>query len=247
MCVYSFTPTFVMPLFFLSQRFAKCSNICTDSCFSQVFSRENFGFMKGCYDLHNLEITTDISWWSKLGLKDISNRIILPQCYLSLIIDTYLIASLSLRSPEILYWCHLKDALEKKETTTKYGHWEFYKFPFQNRYVSCGEDNVLLRLCWSQLQNFHLSKPLYIVTSQRRSQGDYTYNIPNVGAISSNSWIIPIAGSFVPFVLEMVQNSFLRIKDYKSCLLWVIIDFWGVPPSFFFLSIPRYVVGVLYF
>ena len=31
----------------------------------------------------------------------------------------------------------------------------------------------------------------------------------------------------------MVQNSFLRIKDYKSCLLWVIIDFWGVPPFFF--------------
>ena len=26
-------------------------------------------------------------------------------------------------------------------------------------------------------------------------------------------------------VLEMVQNSFLKIKDYKSCLLWVIIDF----------------------
>ena len=192
-CVRIFIHTNVCDAFvFLSQRFAKCSNICTDSCFSQVFSRENFGFMKGCYDLYNLEITTDISWWSKLGLKDISNRIILPQCYLSLIIDTYLIASLSLRSPEILYLCHLKDALEKKETTTKYGHWEFYKFPFQNRYVSCGEDNVLLRLCWSQLQNFHLSKPLYIVTSQRRSQGDYTYNIPNVGAISSNSWIKPM-------------------------------------------------------
>lgn len=40
-----------------------------------------------------------------------------------------------------------------------------------------------------QLYNFHLNKPLYIVTSQRRIQGD---NVSNVGAISPNGWIKPM-------------------------------------------------------
>ena len=91
-----------------------------------------------------------------------------------------------------------------------------------------------------QLHNVLLSKPLYIVTSQRRIQGYYTYNVPNVGAISSIRWIKP---DRVSCVLEMVQNSFLRIKYHKTCLLWVIIDFRGNPHPF--SSIPRDVVSVL--
>ena len=48
----------------------------------------------------------------------------------------------------------------------------------------------------------------------------------------------------VPYVLDMAQNSFLRIRDYKSYLLWVIIDFPEYPKPF--SSLPRDLKGVLF-
>lgn len=47
-------------------------------------------------------------------------------------------------STEILYSYPVQpnDTLQKKETNTQYGHWEYYKCPVQNWFVSCGADNV---------------------------------------------------------------------------------------------------------
>ena len=70
-------------------------------------------------------------------------------------------------STEILYSCpvHPKDTLQKKETNTQYGPWEYYKCPVRNCYVSCGVDNVeyYLDSAKHKLHNFFLSKPVHIM------------------------------------------------------------------------------------
>jgi len=70
-------------------------------------------------------------------------------------------------STEILYSCpvHPNGALQKKETNSQYGHWEYYKCPVQNCFVSCGVDNVELYLdsVKRQLHNFYLVKPVHIM------------------------------------------------------------------------------------
>lgn len=57
-------------------------------------------------------------------------------------------------SSEIL---HPNDTLEKRETKTEYFHWEYYKCPVQNCFVSCGMDNVeyYLESAIHQLHNFY--------------------------------------------------------------------------------------------
>ena len=68
---------------------------------------------------------------------------------------------------EILYSCpvHPNDTLQKKETNTQYGHWEYYKCPVQNCFVSCGVDNVepYLDSVKRQLHKFYLAKPVHII------------------------------------------------------------------------------------
>jgi len=70
-------------------------------------------------------------------------------------------------SAEILYSCpvHPNDTLQKKETNTQYSHWECYKCPIQNCYVSCGVDNVenYVESTNRQLHNPYLSKPVHIM------------------------------------------------------------------------------------
>ena len=68
---------------------------------------------------------------------------------------------------QILYSCprHPNDTLEKKETNTQYGYWEYYKCPVRNCYVSCGVDNAeyYLDSAKHKLHNFFLSKPVHIM------------------------------------------------------------------------------------
>ena len=68
---------------------------------------------------------------------------------------------------QILYSCpvHPNDTLQKKDTNTQYGHWEYYKCPVRNCYVSCGVDNVeyYLDSAKHKLHNFFLSKPVHIM------------------------------------------------------------------------------------
>ena len=70
-------------------------------------------------------------------------------------------------STEILYSCpvHPNDTLQKKETNTQYGHWEYYICPVRNCYDSCGVDNVeyYLDSAKHKLHNFFLSKPVHIM------------------------------------------------------------------------------------
>ena len=70
-------------------------------------------------------------------------------------------------STEILYSCpvHPNDTLHKKETDTYFGHWEYYKCPVQNCFVSCGVDNIeyYLESAKCQLHNFYLAKPMHVM------------------------------------------------------------------------------------
>ena len=70
-------------------------------------------------------------------------------------------------STEILYCCpvHSNDTLQKKETNTQYGHWEYYKCPVRNCFVSCGVDNVeyYLESAKCQLHSFYLAKPMHVM------------------------------------------------------------------------------------
>ena len=69
---------------------------------------------------------------------------------------------------KILYSCplHLNDTLQKKETTTQYGQWVYYKCPVQNYFVIVsGLDNVeyYLESAKHQLHHFYLTKPVHIM------------------------------------------------------------------------------------
>ena len=70
-------------------------------------------------------------------------------------------------STDMLYSCpvHPNDTLQRKETNTQYGHWEYYKSPVRNCYVSCGVDNVeyYLDSVKRQLHNFYLVKPVHVM------------------------------------------------------------------------------------
>ena len=127
------------------------------------------------------------------------------------------------REPEILYFWHPKDRLEKKGTTTEYGHWEFYKCSCQNRYVSCGVDNSLLR----QL------RPEQTLVHHHQSEKESKEIIPTMSQTLLQ--FLPMAGSSLWQSVTRFGDGtklFLRIKDYKSYLLWVIIDFLGYPHPF---------------
>ena len=125
--------------------------------------------------------------------------------------DTRLLPTLG--STAILYSCpnHPNDTLEKKETITKYDHWECYKYPVQNCYVSCGVDNLehCLDSAKHPLHNIHLSKPLHITTSQRGIQGDFTHNVPNVRWCDFFQWLNQAYGR-VSYVLEWYKTLFLE-------------------------------------
>jgi len=68
---------------------------------------------------------------------------------------------------QILYSCpvHPKGTSQKKETKIQHSHWEYYKCPIQDCYVSCGMDHVeyYLRSAKRQLHNFYQAKPIHIV------------------------------------------------------------------------------------
>ena len=63
------------------------------------------------------------------------------------------------------YPAHPNDTLQKKETNTQYGHWEYYKCPVRNCYVSCGVKDIESFLDWAKhkLHNFFLSKPVHVM------------------------------------------------------------------------------------
>ena len=65
---------------------------------------------------------------------------------------------------QILYPCtrHPNKALEKRETETQYGHWEYYKCPVPDCFVCSGVDNVEYYLDSSkrQLHHFYFKIPL---------------------------------------------------------------------------------------
>ena len=85
-----------------------------------------------------------------------------------------------------------------------------------------------------QLHNFDLSKPLYIITSQKESKEI----IPTMPQTLVR--FLPMAGSSLwQSVIRFGDGTklFLTIKHYKSYLLWVIIDFWGYPHPFSFLTV----------
>ena len=50
---------------------------------------------------------------------------------------------------QILYSCprHPNDTLEKKNTNTQYGYWEYYKCPLKHRLVSCDVNDIEYRVC----------------------------------------------------------------------------------------------------
>ena len=107
-------------------------------------------------------------------------------------------------STEILYSCpvHLNDTLQKKETNTQYGHWEYYKCPVRNCYVSCGVDNVeyYLDSAKRQLHNFFLSKPVHVMecyckrplvmslSQSEKNPGRLFLKCLSVGAVSFSGW-----------------------------------------------------------
>ena len=137
-----------------------------------------------------------------------------------------------------VYFCHPKDTLEKKETSTEYGHWEFYKCNFQNRFVSCVVDNVEYYLDSAKCQ---LHNPVYLTKQNLVHHHQSEKNPGRLYLQYSKRWCqffqwVDQVFDRVSYVLETVQNCFLTIKDYESYLLWVIIDYLGVPPSFFILS-----------
>ena len=106
---------------------------------------------------------------------------------------------------EILYHCplHQPEALQKKKTVTKYGEWQYYKCPVARCFVTCGVDCVEYYIdpTIRQLHQFYLENELdkmrcycerLLIMSQpvpKRTQADYSSNIPNVTASSSSGLI----------------------------------------------------------
>lgn len=68
---------------------------------------------------------------------------------------------------KILYTCprYTNDALERKETNTEYGPWEYYKCAVQNFFVSCGVDSTenYSEFAKRRLHSFYLTKPMPIM------------------------------------------------------------------------------------
>ena len=68
---------------------------------------------------------------------------------------------------QILYSCprHPNDTLEKKDTYTFYGFWEYYKCPLKHCFVSCGVNDIeyYLESAKCQLHDFYLTKPMHIM------------------------------------------------------------------------------------
>ena len=57
---------------------------------------------------------------------------------------------------------HPQYSLEKRESRTDYGQWEYYKCPFQDCFVCCGVDNVdyYLQSARSQIEPYYTRIPL---------------------------------------------------------------------------------------
>ena len=57
---------------------------------------------------------------------------------------------------------HPQYSLEKRESHTDYGQWEYYKCPFQDCFVCCGVDNVdyYLQSARSQIEPYYIRMPL---------------------------------------------------------------------------------------
>ena len=57
---------------------------------------------------------------------------------------------------------HPQYSLEKRESHTDYGQWEYYKCPFQDCFVCCGVDNVdyYLQSARSQIEPYYTRMPL---------------------------------------------------------------------------------------
>ena len=132
------------------------------------------------------------------------------------------------REPEILYFCHPKDSLGKKG-------------PPLNTVIGSSTNGpakiVMSATVWTmhyldsakrQLHNFDLSKPLYIITSQRKNPRTLYLQCPKRWC-DFFQWLDQ-AYDRVSYVLEMGQNFFL-----ESYLLCVIIDFRGTPILFHFI------------
>ena len=68
---------------------------------------------------------------------------------------------------QILYSCprHPDDTLEKKDTNTHYGYWDYYKSPLKHCFVSCGVNDIeyYLESAKCQLHDFYLTKPMHIM------------------------------------------------------------------------------------
>ena len=58
---------------------------------------------------------------------------------------------------------HPQCALEKRESDTDYGHWEYYKCPFQDCFVCCEADNVeyYLQSARRQIDPYYIRIPLH--------------------------------------------------------------------------------------
>ena len=65
---------------------------------------------------------------------------------------------------EIVYNCpiHSSEVLQKKETVTEYGYWEYYRCPVAKCFVCCGVDRVeyYVDAAKRQLHDFYLENPL---------------------------------------------------------------------------------------